>query len=625
MKVYRILLLCCVCFASQLLAGPIRLEVDASDAPRRIFHSKMIFPVQAGPVTLFFPKWFPGTHAPTGQITDMVGLRMKVNGGELRWNRDPVDPFAFHCVVPAGVSELEVAFDFVTPTDRQTRHHPSAASEYCGMISWTSLLLYPAGKPVDQLMYSASLRLPTGWKYGTALKSVSESQSGIEFAQVSLYTLIDSPVVAGANFRTIELNPGSTAPYFMDLAADSESALQMKPNVMTGFQNLVPEVETLFGARHLRQYHFLVALSDPLEGDAVEHHESSDNRPPERMFLDDEPYLYWADTLPHELIHSWIGKYRRPAGLNTKDYQEPVHSELLWVYEGLTNYLGYVLAARSGLFSPEDFRGAAAWMAGDQDHRPGRSWKPLLDTSAGIQSVIDASSEWKSWRRGTDYYNEGFLIWLEVDTILRQKSGGRASLDDFCRDFFGGTSGAPEVKPFTLDELVEALNRIVPYDWKQHFATRVEAVNSSAPLAGLEHSGWRLAYGDSATTYHKAAQKVDKKIDLRYSIGMILDDKGALEDVLPGSAAAKAGVAPGMQLLGINGRHWSQTLLEEAVAGSTNSHKPIELLVENGGFYKILPVDYHEGARYPYLQRIENTEDVLSRIIAPHRPSAKPK
>ncbi|MGH8034003.1 MAG: hypothetical protein ACREO9_02170, partial [Lysobacterales bacterium] len=534
------------CGLDGLLAQPVVLQVDATQATGRIFHSTLSFPVEAGPLTLVYPKWFPGTHAPTGPIADLTGLRMAAAGQVVGWKRDPEDMFAFHCTVPGGASELEVTLDFVVPTDRQTAHHPTAASEYSALISWTSLLLYPLGLPVDQILFQPSLRLPEGWQYGTALKTVGNASGMIEFAPVSLYELIDSPVVAGAWFRTIDLDPGSNVPYLMHLAADSEAALQVKPETVTGFQNLLQQELALFGARHFNQYHFLVTLSDPLTGGAVEHHESSDNRPPERMFIDEDIYRYWADTLPHEMVHSWNGKYRRPDGLATKDYQVPGHGDLLWVYEGLTNYLGYVLAVRSGLLSQEDFRDATAWMAAGMDQRPGRSWKPLLDTAAAVSATIDASSEWESWRRARDYYNEGTLIWLEADTLIRQETGGRASLDDFCRIFFGGTSGPPGVVPYTLQEIVAALNQILPYDWNGFFAGRVDQVNLRAPVGGIEQAGWSLVFRDTATPYHVSAQKVDKVIDLRFSLGIILNDEALIVDVLPGSAAAEAGIAPGL-------------------------------------------------------------------------------
>ncbi len=559
-RIYFVLIACLfLLLCGNLFAQAVRLEVDATVAPGRIFHSTMIFPAKEGPLTLFYPKWFPGTHAPTGQISDLTGLRMKANGKVIPWNRDPLDMFAFHCTVPNGVAELEVALDFVVPTDRQGDHHPSAASQYSAMISWTSLLLYPEGSKVEDLMYIPVLRLPEGWKYGTALKAVKQMETGVEFAPVSLYTLIDSPVVAGIHFRTIDLNPGSDVPYVMHLAADSEAALQMKPEIITGFRNLYQEELALFGARHFTQYHFLVTLSDPIKGGAVEHHESSDNRPPERMFIDTDPYRYWADTLPHEMVHSWNGKYRRPAGLNTSNYQEAIHSDL------------------------------------------------------------DASSEWETWRRGLDYYEEGVLIWMEVDTILRQKSDGHVSLDDFCRNFFGGKNGPAEVKPFTREDLESTLNQILPYDWKKLFLSRIDEVTVRAPLGGVEQGGWHLNYVDTATPYHTSVQKAVKRIDLRFSLGLYLDETGAVVDVLPGSPAAKAGIAPGVKILGVNGRHWSETQIKEAVRDSKNSSDPLEFLVENGDFYRILHADYHDGQKYPILERDAKKPDLLHQIIEPHR------
>lgn len=604
-------------FLSHLAAQSIRLEVDATEGPGRIFHSTMRMPVKSGTLSLNYPKWFPGTHGPTGQISDLVGLRISSGGQNLAWKRDPVDMYRFHCDIPNGLSEVTVSFDFVVPSELLGAHHPSASSPYTAMISWTSLLLYPSGTPVESLMYAPVLRLPQGWKYGTALATRSASGDTFEFEPVSLYTLIDSPVVAGKHFRTIDLADAGGVPYFMHLAADSAAALEVKPEVVTGYKKLMRELMKLFGARHFEQYHFLVTLSDPIEGSAVEHHESSDNRPPERMFLDEEPYLYWADTLAHEMVHSWNGKYRRPAGLDTADYQVTIRSDLLWVYEGLTNYLGFVAAARSGLMTAEQFQEAMAWIAAGQDRRPGRLWKPLLDTTVAAQILGDASGEWNAYRRGLDYYNEGTLIWLEADMIIRRETRGRASLDDFCRAFFGGMNGSPAVVPYTLDDVKAALSAVASHDWNELFAARVDRVNPRAPTGGIEAAGWRLSYGAEPTSYHKAAMDSEGQIDLRHSCGLVLDDEGRVSDVIPDSSAAKAGVVPGMEILGVDGRRWSKSRIEETLSRSDRSTEPTELLLQDREFYKLVKMDYHDGARYPVLERIPNTADELSKIISP--------
>lgn len=612
--------ICLLLLLCSTLTAQVRIEVDATNAPGRIFHSALTFPVKEGPLTLVYPKWFPGTHGPTGQISDLTGLHMQAGGKEIPWTRDSMDMFAFHCTIPAGANEMRVALDFVSPTDRQSNHHPTASSQYSAMISWTSLLLYPQDANINQITYTAALRLPDGWQYGTALKTQSTNSSRIEFAPVSLYTLVDSPVVAGKFFRTIDLNPGGDVPYVMHLAADSEDALQLKPETIEGFKNLYKEDLALYGAIHFTQYHFLVALSDPLKGGAVEHHECSDNRPPEKFFTDEDQYRYWEDTLPHEMTHSWNGKYRRPAGLDTKDYQQTIHSDLLWVYEGLTNYLGFVLGARSGLVSRQDFLDYFAYVAAGLDQRPGRTWRPLGDTTTGAQILNDAAPEWETWRRSLDYYDEGALIWLEVDTILRQKSGGSASLDDFCKKFFGGTNSSPQVKPYTREELEATLNSIVPYDWKQFFIDRIDRVNPHAPMGGIEQGGYHLKYGDTATPYHASFQKAKKQVDLRFSIGVVLDENGTVVDVLPESAAAKAKITPGEKILGVNGRRYSETQLKDAIR---DSKTPIEFLVENADFYLIAHLDYHDGPKYPILEKDPNKPDLIHEITAPHRKDAK--
>jgi predicted metalloprotease with PDZ domain len=611
------------CLAQSASApGPIRLSVDATEAQRKIFHVHMLMPAAAGDLTLYFVKWIPGEHSPSGQITNLVGLKISAGGHPIAWQRDPVDMFAFHCTVPQGVDALDIGFDYVSPTEAFDFQGGVSATANSAIVNWNQMLLYPKGWAAGELTFAAELRLPDGWKYGTALPVERTTGNTITFAPVSLTTLVDSPVNLGPYYRRIELSPRGTPAHFMDVVADSEAALQWSPATIDSYKQLIAEARPLFGgSHHYRSYHFLVTLSDPIAKIAQEHHESSDDRFRERSFLDADSLKVQADVLPHEFVHSWNGKYRRPAGLATPNFQEPMIGQYLWVYEGLTQYLGEVMAARSGAWSPEDYRENLALTAAMLDHRAGRSWRPLQDTAVAAQLLYFAPEAWATWRRGTDFYPEGTLIWLAVDTMIRQQSDGRHSLDDFCRLFHGGSSGRPEVRPYTFDDLTAALNQIAPYDWKEFFHRVVEAVTVRAPVEGIEAGGWKLTYNDTMPGLLRSREQVSHTIDLSYSLGLLVKatgsepDNGKIVDVLTDSPAGKAGIAPGMRLIAVQTRQWSPEILREAIRAAKGAQAPIELLVRNGDFYKAVQIDYHQGELYPHLERETGRADLLGRII----------
>jgi predicted metalloprotease with PDZ domain len=372
----------------------------------------------------------------------------------------------------------------------------------------------------------------------------------------------------------------------------------------------------LFGARHYLEYHFLLTLSDEAGHHGVEHHQSSDNSVGERTLIDPDLRLMEAGLLPHEFTHSWNGKYRRPAGLATRNYQDPMRGDLLWIYEGLTEYLGNVLTARSGLWTPDQYREALADTAAMLDHRPGRVWRPLEDTARSVQILRLQGPEWQSWRRSLDYYPEGELIWLEVDTIIRQQSQGQKSLNDFCRLFHGGESGVAKVVPYTFDDVVHALNQVAPYDWAGLLRERVNSTAAHAPLGGIERGGWRVVYNDQPNLFIHTAEKVRKSANAAYSLGFVVKEDGEFSDVMYGSPAYAAGIGPGMKLVAINGRAWSKDVLQDALRASTDSKHPIDLLVENAKFFKTYSIDYHDGIRNPHLER-GGGADVLGEILAP--------
>ena len=604
--------------ACSLQAQPIRLHVDLSDAPRNIYHAHLQIPVRPGEVSLVFPKWIPGNHRPSGPIGGLTGIRMESGGRSVSWERDPVEMYEFHLSVPAGASTLDVSLDAMTTQDSAGGGGPAASSNILD-LNWNAVVLYPKGARSDDVQVAPSITLPAGWKFGTALQVARTTGDEVEFSPVSLTTLIDSPVIAGAHYRLIELTkPGDSPRHVMDLVADSDADLEMKPQDTAAFEKLVAETGALFGARHYRQYHFLLTLSEQVGGHGLEHHESNDSVAAERMLLDPELHMLYAGLVPHEFVHSWNGKYRRPAGLATPNYQAPMIGDLLWVYEGLTEYLGNVLAERSGLLTDEQYRDGVAATGAMLDYRTGRTWRPLEDTARSVQTLRTIlSPEWANWRRGLDYYPEGELIWLEVDAIIRQQTDGQRSLDDFCRRFHGGESGPPRVVPYTFEDVVRTLNDVVPYDWATLLKQRVNDVSQHAPLAGIERGGWKLVYSEKPNTFQHAAEKIYKFADFTYSLGFTVGEDGKLSDVIMGSPAYKAGLGPGMKLLAVNGRKFSPEVLHAAVKEAQGTEQPIELLVENAQFFKTYSVPYHAGERNPHLERVPAEPDLLGNILKP--------
>ena len=626
---------CFVCVFALLLGGqakaqapPVKLEVDLRDAPRRIYHARMEFPVKSGPFTLVYPKWIPGEHSPNGPIVDVTGVHFRGNGQEIPWRRDDVDLYAFHCDIPAGVSSMEASLDYLLPKEDGTAGSPSASAQVA-VLPWNLVVLYPQGAKTDDVRFTASVRVPAGWKFATALQTAAnESADSATFETISLTRLVDSPLFASAFFKTYDLSPGQKPEHRLNIAADSAIATTLSKDQLSAFRQLIAETAALFGARHYRHYDFMLALTDHLPVNGLEHHESSDNRGPEKMFLDPDSLEGLMDLLPHEFFHSWNGKYRRPAGLATPNYQEPMKGDLLWVYEGLTQYYGVILAARSGFWKPEQLREyLAATFASLNDGRPGRSWRDLEDTAVSVSILYGARQAGASWRRPVDYYEESELIWLEADTILRRETKGQKSLDDFCRKFHGQEDGAIKVVPYTFEDIVATLNSIAPYDWKKFFEQRLHSHGPGAPLGGLEASGWKLIYNEDINDHQRAAEQADGAVDLSFSLGFTAatsgDDANSIVDVIPGTPAAKAGVAPGMKLVAVNGRKWSPDWLRVAIREAKNSKDPVRLLLENDDFYQTFEIDYHGGERYPHLESLHTT-DLLSEI-AKHRAPAVTK
>jgi len=618
MKLSRIVGAVCVAIlaVSAWCATPptVTIAVDATAAPRKIFHASLKIPASPGDLTLYYPKWIPGEHAPDGPVTDLAGLKFSAGGKTLKWRRDLLDGFTIHVDVPADESEITAELDFLSPATFEGGFSAgSSATDKLAVISWNQVLLYPKGWKSDDINYAATLKLPEGWKFGTPLPVTRQSGNEIHFATVSLTTLVDSPVITGEFLKVVPLAQDPLTE--MDIAADSAAALDASAEVWDHYKNLVEQAQRLFGAHHYRDYHFLYTLSDHVAHFGLEHHESDDSRVDERALVDETSRKMSASLLPHEYVHSWNGKFRRPSDLATPDYQQPMQDDLLWVYEGLTNYLGFVLTARSGLLTAEQDRDDLAITAAALDHTPGRDWRNLQDTADAAPQLYFSPEAWHSWRRGTDFYAEDTLNWLWVDVIIRQQTKGKKTLDDFCKLFHGAPSTGPMVKPYTFDDVVNTLNQVVPYDWRGFWTERLTNHGPGAPLAGIEGSGWKVVYDETPSEMMTNSAGMYHFVPAAFALGLELREDGTITDTVEGMPAAKAGIGPGMKIVAVNGRRLSPEILRDAIKAAKSSTAPIELLVENTDYYKTYKIDYHGGEGYPHLVRDESKPDLLSEIL----------
>jgi predicted metalloprotease with PDZ domain len=592
-------------------SGAILLSVDGTDNPQKLLRIHESIPVSPGPVTLYYPKWIPGEHGPDGPIDNVAGLKFEAGGKVIPWTRDTLDVFTFHVDVPAGASQLDASFDFI-----ETEGY--SATDKLFVLEWNEVLFYPAGAPSSQITFDPTLTVPDGWKYGTPLPVDSEKRNKIKFKPVSLELLVDSPVITGEYYRAIDITPaGEPVHHELDLVADSEAALEISTEVQKGMVNLVAEAGKLFGTRHYRDYHFLLTLSDHVQHFGLEHHESNDSRLPERALLGPGAGMMVGTLLPHEYVHSWNGKFRRPGDLATPDFEKPMQDDLLWVYEGLTEYLGPMLGARSGLMTPEQYHEMLASDAASLGPgRPGRTWRPLQDTASAIigEGPGGGRGGWTNWRRSSDYYPEGDLLWLEVATVIHQVTNGQKSIDDFCHLFHGGANNGQEVKGYTFDDVVATLNQIAPYDWGPFLRRHLDSTTPDIPEAGLVNSGWHVDFTDQPS--HMPGRRGGPS-DV-YSIGLQLSEEGQVGDAIYNGPAFKAGISSGMKVVGVNGRLYNHDILEDAIKAAKGSSVPISLLVINDEFYFQANVDYHGGQRYPHLKRDDSKPDYLDELIKAH-------
>jgi predicted metalloprotease with PDZ domain len=598
-------------------ANIIRLDVDATHAAQKILHAHMVIPVHAGPLTLYYPEWIPGEHMPDAPLTNLAGIIFTIDGKRIPWRRDLVDMFALHLDIPAEASALDVKLDFFLTGPLSGYTSGAGSTANLDVVSWNQILLYPDNPPPADLRVQPSVRLPEGWQFATALAGAKQSEDTVEFAPVALDRLIDSPLIAGKYFRKVDLTPNQSPDVEIDLAADSQAALAMPSDTEKHFRRLVAEAQALFGPAHYGDYHFLVTLSDLVAHFGVEHRESSDDRDSEHSLTDEAQRIDFAGLLPHEYVHSWNGKFRRPIGLATKNYQEPMKDDLLWVYEGLTQYLGEVLTTRSGLRSNDLDQELMAQIAAQADYRAGREWRSLQDTADGEPAFGDVPQEWSNWRRGTDYYEEGELLWLDVDGTLRRLTNDTQSVDTFAAKFFAGPAGYPPVETYTFDDIVSALNSLAPYDWATFFRQRLDETPPPTADEAVANAGWKLVYSDQKNRMDENSDWLTRWRTYTYSIGMIVSDDGYVSDVVYNGPAYKAGIGPEMRITSINGRAFSDDTLRQALRDAVNSPAPIEVTAANGRDTQDYSVDYHGGPRFPHIERDKSRPDYLSEILAP--------
>ncbi len=602
----------------------ITLDVDASSIARKLLSAHERIPASPGPLTLVYPKWIPGDHSPQGPITDLAGLHFNANSAPLSWTRDNVDMYAFHLSVPPGATEVEADFtsvgELASGGDFQIGNTSTPVQ---GDLNWDQIVLYPADSRSDDVRVRASVQLPSGWSYASALREESRRGAQVRFAETSLTTLVDSPVMMGSIFRQFDITPnGDARPAMLDLFGETSADLAVPEERIAAFRNMVAEAGALFDARHYHDYHFLVEAHDDAN-DGLEHHQSSDDQTQELAMVTPSMNAETGSLLAHEMIHSWNGKYRRPSGLATRNYQEPMAGDLLWVYEGLTSYWAEVLDVRSGLDTLADFHDRMANFEALMAYSPGRGWRPLQDTATAAQLLYGASPHWEALRRGNDYYVEGPLLWLELDSMLRSRSHGKRSLDNFASSFFGPPSleaaAEPRPVPYTFDDVVRALNALEPYDWAAFLRQRLQALAPAPPAPGLEAAGWRVIYTSEMNEASKDAEANTGLVDLRYSIGLVINQEDEIVDVLPGSPAAQAGLAPEWKIAAVNNYVYSPDGLRGAISAAATQDAPIVLMVLRNGYYSNYTVKYTGGLRYPHLERIAATPDILDDIARRRR------
>jgi len=594
-------------------SNPMTLTLDAREASRGLMYSHLTIPVRPGPFTLVYPKWIPGEHGPTGPLNDLAALRVSAGGRAVTWRRDKVDMYAFHVVVPPGVSTLDVSYDVLLNAPGDT-----LATKKLAIVNWNRDVLYQSNTNSHEVFIRTSLILPAGWSYGTALPGPKQAGNRVDFATVPLAMLIDSPLDMGQYAKHIVLWTNGVHTQYLDAFADRPQDLDFSAKELAEYKQMTPQALAMYGAVHWNDYHSLLALSDAVGFQGIEHHQSSDDRAPDDFMTNPQQQLAAGDLLTHEFSHSWNGKYRRPNDLTTPNFQVPMQTDLLWVYEGMNQYLGDLLSFRAGIRDPKQYPEYFASIYAAMDNEPGRATEPLIDTTTAAPYLYQARGAYASIRRTAgDFYTEGELIWLDADTIIRQKTGGKKSLDDFLHLYAGAPSTGPITVTYTRTQVESLLNEVVPYDWHAFFQTHVYDIAPHAPAHELARAGWKLVYTSKPNAFSAAESTLRKSIDTWYSLGLRMSAAGTVFDVREGSPAWNAGFAPGVKIAAIDGQAFSPSVLAYAIGQAQHGSAPIAFLASNTGWFGTYSVNYHGGERYPHLVRIPGTPDMLAKIAAP--------
>jgi predicted metalloprotease with PDZ domain len=616
----------------QAQQAPIKITADLSEAPRKLYHAEVDIPVKSGAITLTTPKWIPGNHRPTGPVSDITGVVFSADGHTLPWRRDDANLYQYHVTVPAGVTTLHAHLDCIVT---------SRVTQKLAVLEWEKLLLYPADKPVKDIPIEPSVTVPAGWGIGTALTPTGTggpavSNTGVDetdhvsttgsttthYAATTVEQLEDSPVITGQYFHEFPLAPEVTPKHYIDVVADEPEDAELRPQLLAELSNLVRETGAAYNARHYNVYHFLLTLSDVAGGEGLEHGQSSDNGIGEKGFSDESHQLAESDLLAHEFTHSWNGKYRRPGRLYQPTFETPEQTDLLWVYEGMTQYLGNVLAARSGLKSQEQYRDLLALSAAQLDNKPGREWRSTEDTAIAASVLRGDDPAWSNWRRGQDYYQEGELLWLDADTLIRKLTDNKKSLTDFEHIFLGkGGNTGPLVVTYEFPELVADLNQVAPYDWATFLHDRVSKINPRADLDGIERGGYKLVYTDKPTksesTIAASGGRRSGGINLWYSLGMRINAEGVISDVRWGGPADNAKLSPGQKIIAVNGKVFSTDTIKAAIKQAKGNTEPTHFILQADTFVTLADINYHDGERHPSLVRVDGTPDYLDEITKP--------
>ncbi len=595
--------------------GTMKLVVDATDLDRRIMTVKQTIPVAGpGPMVLLYPEWLPGKHAPRGELEKVAGLKITAGGKTLIWRRDPVEVFALHIDVPAGARQVELEFQFLSATAGDQGR--IVMTREMLNLQWNSTAFYPAGWFTRQIPVEATAILPEGWGYGVALDTAASKGNVHSFRTVSFETLVDSPMFAGRYFRQFDLDPGGRSPVKLNVVADRPELLEASEEQLKLHRNLVVQADRLFGSRPYDRYDFLLALTDRMGGIGLEHHRSSENGRDPEYFTSWDKNVSGRGLLPHEYTHSWNGKYRRGADLWTPDYATPMRDSLMWVYEGQTQFWGVILTARSGLVTREQALDDLAMTAAAYDARVGRQWRDIADTTNDPIISARKPKGWLSWQRNEDYYVDGLLVWLDADSLIRERTDGKKSLDDFARAFFGGEDGSYVPRTYAFEDVVATLNAVTPYDWATFLKERIEGRGRPAPLDGFKRGGWTLVYAETPSAFQKAADTAAKRHDFTYSVGLNLKPSGEIQGVQWDGPAFKQGLVVGSTVVAVDGEAYSDSRLKSAITRAKGGKKPIQLIVKDGERYRIVDIAWNGGLRYPRLERIEGTPDRLGDLLS---------